>query len=396
MVRFKTLLMTSSDIHPSSESIKIRRPAWTVMRLVLAATLAAGLWSPDKALAKKMDCGVLLERMWKTGEFPGIKLNPADGTVTVYLSRDHCQESIDTWSARPSPGDRKRKQPSQSAPQTAPAPAPVLAPPETPPPPAKTPAFPKARVPCDLRLDRLWPESQVIKIEGIGYWLSRAFTIDFDGEPGIDDVGFVFKGLDDLEQIIRYFGIPGEFPGRSLEGIGLADHGLVKRLCFGDVSYEKPPFFGQGPAREWIEVQKTDLESEVKAKREGRPYPPQGKEKAEKAKTKSEDLPWWLWAVIAGSAIVLMGAGAFFVIHRRAKKKPEDGDEKDGDEEGGGEKEEENEEDQDTDEEEESGKAKKKKGWLASFFRRARAKKKKKESKDVDDGDTDGERENSG
>ena len=384
MMRLNTLLTTSSDARPGVESIENRRPAWVVVRLVLAVALASGLWSPDKALAKKIDCGALLERMWKTGEFPGIKLNPADGTVTVYLSRDHCQEPIDTWSARPSPGERKQKQPSPSAPKTAPAPAPVLAPPKTPTP-AKTPAFPKIRAACDQRLETLWPESRMVEIEGVGHWLSRAFTINFDGEPGIDDVGFVFKALDESEKLIRYFGIPGEFPGRSLEGIGLADHGLIKRLCFGDVSYEKPQLFGKELAPQWIEVPMPDLAAEDKARREGKPWPPQGKEKTAISKTKPEESPWWLWPVIAGGAAVAIGVGAFFVIRRGPKKKPEDGDKEGGDEEEG------EEEGEDSDEEDDSEEGKKKKGWLASFFKRGRAKKKKKGSQDGDDGDADAE-----
>ncbi|MCH7865526.1 MAG: hypothetical protein IIC56_09995 [Proteobacteria bacterium] len=358
------------------------------MRLVLAVVLAVGLWSPDKALAKKIDCGALLERMGRTGEFPGIKLNLAEGTVTVYLSRDHCQESIEIWSARPGPGEGKLKQPSPSAPKT--VPAPVLVPPKTPapkttPPPAKTPAFPKIRAACDQRLDRLWPESQVIKIEGIGYWLARAFTVNFDGEPGIDDVGFVFKGLDDAERLIRYFGIPGEIPGLSLEGLGLADDGLIKRLCFGDVSYEKPPLFGKELAPQWIEVPKPDLAAEVKAKREGRPWPPRGKDKTAKSQKPPEEFSWWLWALIAGGAVAAIAAGAFFVIRRGPKKKPEDGDEEEEEE---GEEEDDGEEDSDEEDDSDGGK-KKKKGWLASLFKRGR-RKKKKGSKD-DDGNGDAE-----
>ena len=149
----------------------------------------------------------------------------------------------------------------------------------------------------------------------------------------VDDVGFVFKGLNVPEQLIRYFGIPGEFPGRLLEGIGLADHGLIKRLCFGDVSYEKPPFFSKEGATEWIEVPKTDLAAEVKAKREGRPWPPPGTKKKAETQTRSEEWPWWMWAVIAGGAAVFIGAGAFFVIRRRPEKKPEDGGEEEGEDE---------------------------------------------------------------
>lgn len=290
-----------------------------VVHLVLAFVLATGLWSPDKALAKKVDCGVLLERMQKTGESPGIELNPADGIITVRLSRDHCQEPIKTWIGRPSPREQKRKQPSQSAPKSAPQLAPQTAPANAPPPPAQTPALPKTRAACDQRLDMLWPESQVIKITGVSYWMSRAFTMEFGSEPGVDDVSFVLKALDDSEQIIRYFGVPGEVHGRSLEGLSLADHGLVKRLCFGNMSYKKPPSFGLEPASNLIDIPIPDLAAEYKASLEG-------KGKTAKSKSKLEESSWLLWAIFSGGAVLGIGVGALFFIHRRKTDDGDDGD----------------------------------------------------------------------
>lgn len=420
-------------MHDLNEPKKTGRGHVAAHAAAFAASFAVfwslGLLSPISLAAAENDCDTLLGSLSKTGEVPAIIINPADETVKIFTTKGSCSESIEKWSNRepvPSAGKPVSKRRKTAKPSPAPAPAPEPAPKqapkpvftspapsartapsapsasvlpsgtatftpeppadEAPPKPAPKPAPGPARTPspvfkpppatgCDYRLKEVW-ETQVVKIEGIDHWLSRAFTLDLDNNRQVDNVSFTFISKSGSEKVIHYFGLEEEFSGRNYPALALPDESLIGRLCFGDLTYEKPEFFEDKPLKRiWIEVESPDLAGQMEAKEKGIAYQPKTKAKAKKKPWKREEpVSWTLWIAVGG--LVLLGAAGagFFVVRRRKegdKAKDEDEDEEgrsdDTDDDGG-----------DGDED----KPKKKKKGLAAFFKRR--KKKKKASGDGD------------
>ena len=294
--------------------------------LALIFAFAGMIHAPGKAVAAEMDCGALLDKLAKTGELPKIAINFKDKTVKIVSSQGTCQEPIEAWSSRPplkaaKPGKRAI-QPAPSLKGTAsPAPAP-----------AETPQPAVQPDPCDYRLDELWT-SQVIKIEGISHWLTRVFTVDLDGNRQVDNVKFRFKAKDNSERVISYFAPSPAFPGQAYPALKLPDESLIGRLCFGDLTFEKPEFFGEEKVqKKWVDVPKPDLAAEMDARKKGVPYKPP--ERAKKPqRPPEEETPWGILLAIAAGLAVL-GGGAVVVAKKLSLgQDDEDGEEDEEDEE---------------------------------------------------------------
>jgi hypothetical protein len=164
---------------------------------------------------------------------------------------------------------------------------------------------PQARS-CDYRLKEVW-DSQVLVIEGIKHWLSRAFTLDLDSNRQVDNVSFTFVAKGGAKKVIHYFGVAGELSGWSYPALKLPQESAIKRLCFDDVTYEKPKFFEDAPLKPtWIEIDKPDLAGEMEAKEKGVTYKKKTKKKKEK-KPEKESTPWWIWALIGAGALAVAG-----------------------------------------------------------------------------------------
>jgi len=376
-------------------------------------------------MAAENDCDALLRALAETGEAPAIVINPADETVKIATSRGVCSESIEAWSKRePLPagkspaGKPARKQDPPTAPKAAPttvvvkpvpvekpapAPAPVpkpaVSPPipapvpklttapgfkSSPPQPVSKPASPTGA--CDYRLKEVW-DSQVIEIEGIKHWLSRAFTLDLDDDHLADNVSFTFIAKGGGKRTIHYYGAAGELSGWSYPALKLPDETVIKRICFDDATYEKPKFFEDAPLKpKWIEVDKPDLAGQMDAREKGIVYKPKAKRK--KAKKPEEDsLPWWVWALIGAG--VLAGAGGLWaVLRKKAGDEEKDGEDEDADDdEFGGKKDKRGFDDEDDEDEEGGKKAKKSKFNLGGLFKRSKKKKKKGDDEDEDGDD---------
>ena len=305
--------------------------------LALIFAFAGMIHAPGKAVAAEMDCGALLDKLAKTGELPKIAINFKDKTVKIVSSQGACQEPIEAWSRRPPP---KAAKPGKKAAQPAPSPK-GTASPATPVPalaPAKTPQPAAQSGPCDYRLNELWT-FRVIKIEGISHWLARVFTVDLDGNRRVDNVKFRFKAKDDSERVISYFAPSPGTPGQAYPALKLPDESLIGRLCFGDLTFEKPEFFGvERVQKKWVDVPKPDLAAEMDARKEGVPYkPPERAKKPPSPRLPKEETPWGILLAIAAGLAVLVGGAVVVAKKLSLGQDDEDGEE---DEEG-----EENEED---------------------------------------------------
>lgn len=299
--------------------------------LALILAIAGMIHAPGKARAAEMDCGVLLEKLAKTGELPKIAINFKDKTVKVVSSQGTCQEPIEAWSRRPPPKAAKSGKGAAQPPSPKGTASP--APTEKPQPAAKT-------GPCDYLLDELWT-FRVIKIEGISHWLARAFTVDLDGNRQVDNVKFSFRAEDNSERVISYFSSSPESSGQAYPALKLPDESLIGRLCFGEMTFEKPEFFGQKVKKKWVDVAKPNLAAEMDARKKGVPYkPPERAKKPPPPRLPEEETSWGLLLALAAGLAVL-GGGAVVV----AKKLSPGQDDEDGEE---GEENEEDEEPEDT------------------------------------------------
>lgn len=363
---------------------------------VVLAVLLLGRFGATLAQAAEMDCDTLIGKLKESGEFPKISINPADETVGVVTSEGSCSESIEAWSQRPplpktkprnrtkttSPPPRPRQRYLTPQPDKYPVPEPPKSSGRTAAPVQRLPATPAA---CDRRLENFW-NVQVTKIEGVKHWLSRVFTLDMNGDRQVDNVSFTFKDKTGAERIVHYFGVPGGISGSQILSLSLPDNGSIKRLCFGDLSFEKPEHFGEKPmVRKWIEIEKPDLAGQMEAKEKGVVYKPKVKKK-EKPKVpeyKKTTDDWVTWGGGLAALLAAAGGGVFFIRRRKKSAKGDDEDDDDEDSEDGG-------EDRDED-----GQDRKSKKGLGSFFDRF---KKKSAAKDEDDedGDEDGDEDEDG
>ena len=257
---------------------------------VLALAVSLVLQRPDAAAAAGGDCDALLEKAAKADEIPEIIIDSLTNSIHVRTSQGECVEQLSAPTApSAAPG------PPQTAVQTPPPAAPpgvAGAPPAygvggTPPggPPAAeaagpkpAPAAPKTAEPgkpfkthpyfraqpmppprslggpqggtarvlalspaadCTTDLNSLWEKGEH-DIRRTTYWLSQVFTIDLDGDRRTDNVGFRLKAANTPELVIRYYAGPGNLAGRSVPTLRLDDEDVISRLCFGQVSFEKP------------------------------------------------------------------------------------------------------------------------------------------------------------
>lgn len=374
------------------------------VRAGIAAAVLAALFiilpGETPAQAAEMSCDALIGKLKESGEFPNISINPADETVRVVTSEGACSESIEAWSQRPPlPKTKPRSKTGPTSSPASPQPRPrqrYFTPeqfkypvPEPPKPSGRTaapaPSAPAGAKPnaCDRRLENFW-NVQVAKVEGVKHWLSRVFTLDMDGDRHVDNVSFTFIDEKGSGRIVHYFGVPGGISGSLMPTLKLPDDGWIKRLCFGDLSFQKPEHFGQKPlARKWIEIEKPDLAGQMEAKEKGIVYKPKVKKK-EKPKVPEYKMSAWDWALLGGGLFLLLaavGGGVYFIFRGRKSKKGDD--DEDGDKDASDDEED---EDDDEDEEDGGGKKKKSKKGLGSFLGRF---KKKKAAKDEDDEDED-------
>ncbi len=315
--------------------------------LVLAVSLV--LQRPDAAAAAGADCDALLEKAAKADEIPEIIIDSSTNSLRVRTSQGECVEQLSSPTApssAPEPPETAVQAP-QTAPVTPPAAPPVAeaaepkpaaaAPkaaepgkpfethpyfrPQPMPPPrslggpqgetAKAPA-PSPAADCTTDLKSLWEKGEH-DIRGATYWLSQVFTVDLDGDRRTDNVGFRLKAANTPELVIRYYAGPGNLAGRSVPTLRLDDEDVISRLCFGQVSFDKPRRKDRKmePPRPF---ETPDLEKEMMAK--GNPAP------AVTQAERSGVVPSGLWAAIAAVSGLVVAAGGIGVYLTRRKWLP--------------------------------------------------------------------------
>ena len=312
---------------------------------VLALAVSLVLQRPDAAAAAGGNCDALLEKAAKADEIPEIVIDSLTNSIRVRTSQGECVEQLSAPtepSAAPGPPQTALQAP-PTAPVTPPAappvteaaePKPAPAAPKTAepgkpfkthpyfraqpmPPPrslggpqggmAKAPALSPA-ADCATDLNSLWEKGEH-HIRGTTYWLSQVFTIDLDGDRRTDNVGFRLKAANTPDLVIRYYAGPGNLAGRSVPTLRLDDEDVISRLCFGQVSFEKPRRKDRKTEPRRV-FETPDLEKEMMAK--GKPAP---------AATQAEwggFVPNGLWAAIAAVfGLVLAAGGTGIYLSRR-------------------------------------------------------------------------------
>ena len=363
-------------------SVSFSGPWWRKVLPPAVLVLAVSVLPqrPDAAAAPGADCDALLEKAAKADEIPEIIIDSATNSIRVRTSQGECVEQLSAptepsvtrgppktapapFPAAPPVAEAPEPKPSPTAPSVTeaakpePAPAaPKTAEPGKPfethpyfraqpmPPPrslggpqgetAKAPA-PSPAADCTTDLNSLWEKGEH-HIRGTTYWLSQVFTIDLDGDRRTDNVGFRLKASKTPDLVIRYFAGPGHLAGRSVPTLRLDDEDVISRLCFGQVSFDKPRRKDQKtePPRAF---ETPDLEKEMMAK-----------EKPAPAVTQAERggvVPNGLWAGIAAAAVLLVaagGAGAYLtrrrwlpVLKRLGKARRKEGEEEEEEEDEG-------------------------------------------------------------
>jgi len=317
-------------------------------RPLFAALILAGLFlaSGEAALAARVSCDVILKEAQKTKKAPTVTLVADWGIVEMESEAGTCKEPVEVWRARGitwikvTKGRKKSAAPAakpQPAKPAAPKAEGLLPPAKTEPTPMQAP-LPEARPatkPCDMALEDFWRQTSV-ELRGELYFLTKAVTIDQDGDSITDNVSFTLgtRGGGNLQ--VRYFARPGQVSGRTLPGLELRDDTVIPRLCFGKAEFGEPP---EAPQVASQTFKTPDLAKQMERKKQGLPLV-EPEEKPEGEEDKPKSLKFWI-VVVAGSIlfIVLVAIGAIVTrskwmpLLKRGDSEDEDDDDEEGEEE---------------------------------------------------------------
>jgi hypothetical protein len=92
---------------------------------------------------------------------------------------------------------------------------------------------------CDKKLGEFW-QAKDVSVRGTDFWLWRVFTIDTNIDGRTDDVGFILKAEGQKDLVVRYIKTIGAISGRTVPALRLDDETDIPRLCFGQVTFERP------------------------------------------------------------------------------------------------------------------------------------------------------------
>jgi hypothetical protein len=96
-----------------------------------------------------------------------------------------------------------------------------------------------AQAACDKKLGEFW-QAKEVSVGGADYWLWQVFTIDTNIDGRTDDVGFILKAEGQTDLVVRYIRTIGANSGRTVPALRLDDETDIPRLCFGQVTFERP------------------------------------------------------------------------------------------------------------------------------------------------------------
>ncbi len=93
---------------------------------------------------------------------------------------------------------------------------------------------------CKWKLKNFW-QGGAVDIKGTDYWLSGVFSIDLDGDGGVDNIGFKLQTRGKVGNVIRYFPIAaGQLSGQAIPDLALKDDNDVFKMCAGNLTFERP------------------------------------------------------------------------------------------------------------------------------------------------------------
>ncbi len=192
---------------------------------------------------KQMECDPLLTQIRAERGVPNVTILMSEAKVRIDAKGAFCTEPISKWAKRepfemPRPGPPPRKKKKKWLKPGEEEPLPIR-----PSGPGKTPfARPAGKRPdCSYEVTDMW-EMGTHSVDNFSYWLTRVFTIDFDGDGATDDVGFLLMSPDHEDIELTYFGGEETRSARDIPGLVIDDESVIKKICFSNkVFADKPP-----------------------------------------------------------------------------------------------------------------------------------------------------------
>ncbi len=181
------------------------------------------------------------------------------------------------------------------------------------------------KAPCSHRVESLWSAS-THKIDGYEYWLSAAYTIDFDKNGVVEDLGFILKSHDRPDMMLRYGrALEGRVAAKSIPTLKPKKHITPEQICFGRVAFpDRPREDSSRPATTLWES--PDLETEFKTNEAMEAMPEQEPiEPQINVKSNGDDM--WMWIIGGGLLAVTLIGLVVVVFMVRGGGSGEDSDE---------------------------------------------------------------------
>jgi len=178
-----------------------------------------------------------------------------------------------------------------------------------PPPPEYDPNIAKM---CDRFVTDFWAPGEYY-IDGRMFWLSGVFTIDYNGDGRIDDVGFKLNAEGKIGNVLNYFPSSGDrLSGKTVASLKLGDERDIGRLCADNVTFDRPepeiaaPMQGAATPTERSVPGAVSAADAAKKASEAEPEKQPEPEPEVKAKVTAEEKTLSLIMWMGGMAMVLM------------------------------------------------------------------------------------------
>jgi len=189
------------------------------------------------AASEETDCDSLLRHVRTTKTSPTVTILAESASVRIEAQEKFCTEPIEKWASRdamelPAPPAPPRETRKGHTPE--------------PPPPVRPSGAGKARfapqkkerVPCEYKITDFW-EMEQHQIKHITYWLTRVFTIDYNGDGATENIGFHLEAPDHKDIRLTYFGKGEEIEGRDVVSLRIDDESVIPEICFGQVTFAR-------------------------------------------------------------------------------------------------------------------------------------------------------------
>lgn len=198
-----------------------------------------------------------------------------------------------------------------------------------PPPPKVDPDVAKL---CDRLVTDFWAPGEY-DIDGRMFWLSGVFTIDYNGDGRIDDVGFKLNAEGKIGNVLNYFPTSGDrLSGKTVASLKLDDERDISRLCADNVTFVRPepeivaPKKAEETKQEATTAPKRSVTGSAEKAAEATPekQPEPEVEVKKTAEGKTSDLILWMSGI--AMVLVLFGIVGFIFFLKGTAPSSEDDD----------------------------------------------------------------------